>query len=76
MAYTQQDLDNIDRAIVDLVTFKQPVKFVVDGDVLEYPVHRLNDLRGLRNEVAWEVAANDPAEDTISALCISGGKGL
>ncbi len=76
MAYTRTDLDNIDKAIIDLVTFRQPVKFVIDGDVTEYPVHKLSELRAFRNEVAYEVAAADASVETVSAIQIFGSKGL
>ncbi len=76
MAFTQTDIDNIDRAIVNLITFKQPVQFVIDGEQITYPVHKLADLRELRNAIATEVAAADASVETITAIQIFGSKGL
>ncbi|MFN2355325.1 MAG: hypothetical protein ABR512_12465 [Desulfopila sp.] len=75
MAYTQSDLDNVERAIIDLATNRRPVKFVIDGDVVEYSAIQMPQLRSLRNEIAAEISASDPSTG-ISAFVIHGGKGL
>jgi hypothetical protein len=76
VAYTQADLSNVEKAIIDLATNRRPVKFVIDGDVVQYSAIEMPQLRGLRNEIAAEVFANDPEADTINAFKIFGGKGL
>lgn len=76
MAYTQADLTNVERAIIDLGTNRRPVKVVVDGDVVQYSLVELPQLRALRNEIAAEVSANDPDSGAVTAFIIHGGKGL
>lgn len=76
MAYTQADLDNVERAIIDLATNRRTVKFVIDGDVVQYSLVELPQLRSLRNEIAAEISAADPASNTITAFVVHGGKGL
>lgn len=76
MAYTQSDLDNIERAIIDLATNRRAVKFVVDGDVVQYSLVELPQLRALRNEVAGELARTDSSSGAGFAFVVHGGKGL
>jgi hypothetical protein len=76
MAYTQLDLANVEKAIIDLATGKRRVKFVIDGEVAEYSTVELPQLRTLRGEIAGELAAADPESGTVSAFCFSGSKGL
>ncbi|MGB3212454.1 MAG: hypothetical protein WBB19_17270 [Desulforhopalus sp.] len=75
MAYTLADLDNVERAIIELATNKRTVKVVVAGDVFEFSPITLPQLRTLRNEIAAEISAADP-ESGISAFVVHGGKGL
>lgn|GEM_PF-1747044 len=76
MAFTQADLTNIEQAIIELATNKRPVKFVIDGNVVQYSPIELPQLRALRNEIAAELSAADPASNVIFAFRIHGGKGL
>lgn len=76
MAYTQADLTNIEKAIIDLASGKRQTRFVIDGDMVEYSAVKLPELRSLRNEIAEELDAVDPESDTISAFRFTGGKGL
>jgi hypothetical protein len=68
VTYTQADLSNVEKAIFDLATNRRPVKFVIDGDVVQNSALEMPQLRGLRNEIAAEVFANDPEADTINAF--------
>lgn len=76
MAYTQADLTNVERAIIDLATNRRPVKFVIDGEVVEYSVVELPQLRSLRNEISAELDAADPESSSSSSFVVIGGKGL
>ncbi len=76
MAYTQADLTNVEKAIVDLATGTRKTRFVIDGDVVEYSVVQLPDLRSLRGEIAAELSTADPESGTVSAFCFTGSKGL
>jgi hypothetical protein len=76
MAYTTADLTNVEKAIIDLATGRRTVKFVIDGDVVEYSAVQLPELRTLRGEIAGELAAADSESETVSAFCFTGGKGL
>lgn len=77
MAYTQADLTNVERAIVDLATGKTAVKFVVDGDVVEYQRIDLPQLRSLRNEIAGDLEVSNPESESLTSFSIiHGGKGL
>ena len=75
MAYTQADLDNVERAIIDLATGTRTVKVVIAGDVFEYSQITLPQLRELRNEIAAEVSAAD-STTVIRSFVVHGGKGL
>lgn len=76
MAFTQADLTNVEKAIIDLATGKRTTRFVIDGDVVEYSTVELPALRILRGEIAGELAAADSESGTVSAFCFTGGKGL
>lgn len=77
MAYTQTDLTNVEKAIVDLATGKIAVKFVIDGNAVEYQRIELPQLRALRNEIAGEVEAANPDSDALTSFTVgSGGKCL
>ncbi|MBU1567444.1 MAG: hypothetical protein KJ630_17695 [Proteobacteria bacterium] len=76
MAYTQADLTNVEKAIIDLATNRRPVKFVIDGEVVEYSAVELPQLRALRNEIAAEVSAADPTSGASRSFVVYGGKGL
>lgn len=76
MAFTEADLANVEKAIIDLATGKRRVKFVIDGEVAEYSAVELPQLRVLRGEIAGELAAADPESGTVCAFCFTGGKGL
>lgn len=76
MAYTTADLTNVERAIIDLATNRRPVKFVIDGEVVQYAVIELPQLRALRNEIAAELDAVDPAANTAISFVVVGSKGL
>lgn len=74
--FTKEKLDEILKAEHELVTLRQPVKFVIDGDILEYPLYKLNELREYRAWFSSQVAINDPSVETVSAIQIFGSKGL
>lgn len=76
MAYTQSDLDNVERAIIDLATNKRHVKFVIAGEVVQYSLVDLPQLRALRNDIAVEVELNSETSDAVRAFVVHGGKGL
>lgn len=76
MAYTQTDLDNIEKAIIDLATNRRPVRFVLEGEVVEYGIVNLPQLRALRNEVAAEISLADSESEAVNSFVIHGGKGL
>ncbi len=76
MAYTQADLENVTKAINDLTNNRRMEKYIIDGDVVQYTPVQLPQLRALRNEIAAEVSATDPAANNISSFVIHGGKGL
>lgn len=76
MAYTSADLANVDKAIIDLATGKRTTRFVIDGEVVEYSQVSLPQLRDLRSEIIYEIAAADPAGNSVSAFIITGSKGL
>lgn len=75
VAYTQADLTNIEQAIIELATNRRPVKFVIDGNVVQYSPVEMPQLRALRNEIASELSVADP-DSAIFAFRIHGGKGL
>lgn len=75
MAFSEADLGNVERAIIDLATGKRSTKFVIDGEVVEYAAVELPALRVLRNEIAGELAA-EAESGTVTAFCFTGGKGL
>lgn len=76
MAYTHADLTNVEKAIIDLATNRRPVKFVIDGNVVEYSAIQLPQLRDLRNEIAAEVSAADTTSGSCRSFVVYGGKGL
>lgn len=76
MLYTQENLDIIDKAWFDYHTFQQPIKFVIDGDVTEYPDHKEKEFLAYRSAFARMVALNDPSVETISAIQLFGSKGI
>jgi hypothetical protein len=76
MAYTPTDLTNVEKAIIDLATNRRPVKFVIDGDLVQYSPIEMPQLRALRNEIAGELAMADPSSGSAPAFVIHGGKGL
>lgn len=76
MAYTQTDLNNVERAIIDLATNRRPVKFVIDGEVVQYNIVELPQLRVLRNEIASELEAANPESASATSFVVIGGKGL
>lgn len=76
MAYTTADLQNVEKAIIDLATNRRPVKFVIDGEVVEYSAVQLPQLRSLRNEIAAELAAADSNSASSLSFVVIGGKGL
>lgn len=76
MAYTTADLQNVEKAIIDLATNRRPVKFVIDGEVVEYSAVQLPQLRSLRNEIAAELAAADSNSSSSLCFVVIGGKGL
>lgn len=76
VAYTQADLSNIEQAIIELATNRRPVKFVIDGNVVQYSPVEMPQLRALRNEIASELSAADPDSNAVFAFRICGGKGL
>lgn len=76
LAYSSADLENVERAIITLSTGRRSTKFVIDGEVVEYSTVELPQLRSLRSEIISELAAADPAADTVSAFVIVARKGL
>jgi len=76
VAYTQSDLTNVQQAIVDLATGKRTTRFVISGEVVEYGIVSLPELRKLRDEIAADVSLADPDSGAASAFVVHGGKGL
>ena len=76
MAYTTTDLANVEKAIIDLATNKRAVRFVVDGNMVQYTAVELPHLRSLRNEIASELDAASETSTSASAFFVIGGKGL
>ena len=76
MAYTSADLENVERAIIALSTGAKATRFVVDGDVVEYSVVELPQLRSLLSEIVAELAALADDGSAVSAFIVTGGKGL
>ena len=76
MAYTQTDLDNVERAIIALASGTRAIKFVIDGDVVSYNAVELPQLRALRNELVTEINEADTTGGSLSMLVIHGSKGL
>jgi len=74
LARTQAGLDTIDQAIDNLVAGKRRVKFVLDGELVEYATVDLPQLRAFRKEYAADVVAAD--QNATIAFKISGSKGL
>lgn len=76
MAWTAQDVIEIEQAIRELQSGKRRTKFVIDGEVAEYAAVDLPQLRALLADVKSAVAENDPESTTIRGFCFTGGKGL
>ena len=76
MLYTQENLDRVDKAEHDFRIFGQPIKFVIDGEVTEYPDHKVEEFLTYRSWFAEMVARYDPTVETISAIQLFGSKGL
>ena len=76
MAYPQADLTNIDIEIVELATNRRPVKFVIDGNVVQYSLIEMPQLRALRNEIAAELSATDPDSNATFIFKIYGQRSV
>ncbi len=51
MAYTQEDLDSVNQAILDLATGKRSTRVTVDGITREFQAINLDELKGLKAEI-------------------------
>jgi hypothetical protein len=74
--YTWADHATVKQAILDLVSGKRRVKFVIDGEVAEYAQVQLPELRALLAEIESYLAENDPESTTIRGFYFTGGKAL
>ena len=57
MAYTQQNLNGIEQAIVDLAKNKRVVRVNIKGKSIEYSQANINELKNLRAEIKAELQA-------------------
>ncbi len=55
MSYTQEDLDAVNAAIVQLASGKTRVRVTYDGATTEYAQQDLDKLRSLRNDIRTEL---------------------
>ncbi len=72
MAYTQDDLNTITQAIIDLGAGRRKVRCTIAGDSMEYAAVDLPALRSLRYEIQDEVAAAQSGTDPGFCLVTSG----
>jgi hypothetical protein len=73
MAYTQDDLNTITQAIIDLGSGRRKVRCTIAGDSMEYAAVDLPALRSLRAEIQDEVAAQTGADPGF--CLVTSGKG-
>ena len=57
MAYTQQNLIDVEQAIVDLAKGKRVVRVIIEGKSIEYSQANINELKNLRAEIKAELQA-------------------
>ena len=57
MAYSQQNLIDIEQAIVDLAKGKRVVRVIIEGKSIEYSQANISELKNLRGEIKAELLA-------------------
>ena len=57
MAYTQQNLIDVEQAVVDLAKDKRVVRDIIEGKSIEYSQANIDDLKNLRAEIKAELQA-------------------
>ena len=57
MAYTQQNLIDVEQAIVDLAKGKRVVRVIIEGKSIEYSQANIDELKNLRAEIKAELQA-------------------
>jgi hypothetical protein len=60
MSYTQDDLDAVKNAIVDLATGKRVVSITVDGRTTQWQQVDIDKLKALRDEITEELGQSSP----------------
>jgi len=60
MAFTSTDLQNIEKALLELATGARVVRLSIGDRLVEYGQAQLNDLKRLREEVRAETAQVEP----------------
>ena len=55
MAYTQQNLIDVEQAIVDLAKGKRVVRVIIEGKSIEYSPANIDELKNFRAEIKAEL---------------------